>query len=205
MADEKTKDDKTSEQRTLQQKMLEQKEHVSAIVKENYQKIEDKDQKLSYRTRAMVHMAAMGFSRKEISAHFGINPSRVSAVLGSASAKREILRLQDEMFFKNPQRMFMAEVPKAFRQVKKLLHGKQTKDAVKLQAANTVFDRALGKPVQEIKHEGNAIRELFLAMDKRSAGVETVRSGVVDAEFTEVSVETKKSDDPMDNWLDENL
>lgn len=159
---------------------------------------------ITLRHRAICQMAALGFTPKHISEQIGISKERVSAILRSESGKAAVIALQNELFFKDPRKMFLAEVPRAFRKLKKVLHSDETRDSDILKAADMVFDRAMGKPTQEIHHEGSAIRQLFEALDaKNNPKVIEVESKVVDAEFKEVSKEEQK--DEMDQWLDDNL
>ena len=164
----------------------------------------DAEKKLSLRHRAVCQMAAIGFTPVQIAEQIGLSKERVSLILRSTTGRREVEKLQNELFFKDPKRMFLAEVPKAFKKVKKILHSKEARDSEVLKAADMIFDRAMGKPTQEIQHEGSAIRQLFEALDKASnPEVKKVESVVIDAEFKEVKKEEQK--DEIDQWLDENL
>jgi len=189
------------------------KEVVEAKVKTYKEKVEEqvellKEAPVSARVKAVCHMAAIGFNRKEIAVSLGIPEGRVTAVLSSKSAKAQIDKIQHDLFFADPQKMFRTEVPRAFRRIRKVLYGEKTKDGDVLKAADMIFDRALGKPKQEVQHETSSIKQLFEMLDKQnqSSIIEVKPSPVepvVDAEFKEKTDEQPKDD--MDSWLVENL
>ena len=188
--------------KSLQAHLKEKKQETLTNLAEELKKPVDEMTRNAFRIKAMVNMLALGFTKKEIAEQLSIPLSRVNMIFSSESAKKEVQRIQEKFFFVDPQKMFMSKVPRAFREVSKLMEGKKTKEAVKLQAANTIFDRALGKPVQEIKHEGSAIKDLFLALDQRKNAEE---SKTIEATYHEVKEETKTSEEPFDVWLNENL
>lgn len=192
------------------------KDAVEAKVKTYKQKVDEqvaalKDAPVSARVKAVCHMAAIGFNKKEIAVSLGIPENRVGAVLSSKTAKAQIDKIQHDLFFADPQKMFRTEVPRAFRRIRKVLYGEKTKDGDVLKAADMIFDRALGKPKQEVQHETSSIKQLFEMLDKQSqeqSAVIEVKSKplaepIQDAEFKEKQEE--KSKDDIDAWLSENL
>lgn len=191
------------------------KEVVQEKVKTYKEKVDEqvatlKEAPVSARVKAVCHMAAIGFNKKEIAVSLGIPEGRVGAVLSSKSAKAQIDKIQHDLFFADPQKMFRTEVPRAFRRVRKVLYGEKTKDNDVLKAADMIFDRALGKPKQEVQHETSSIKQLFEMLDKQSQeGVvievkpNQTTEQPVDAEFKEKPNEDKKDD--IDSWIMENL
>lgn len=169
------------------------------------QKIEnqpDRAQPMAYRTKAIIHMIAMGFSKKEVAKQMNLSPARIHHILSSSGAKAEIERIQKEFFFTDPQAMFKAMVPKAARTIRKLMIDPAEKGSTRLGAANTVLDRALGKAVQPIEHQGSAIKDLLLALDSNNRKKE-VETEITEAVFKEISNNPQKDD--LENWLDANL
>jgi hypothetical protein len=192
------------------------KEVVEAKVKTYKEKVDEqvaalKDAPTSARVKAVCHMAAIGFNKKEIAVSLGIPENRVGAVLSSKSAKAQIDKIQHDLFFADPQKMFRTEVPRAFRRIRKVLYGEKTKDGDVLKAADMIFDRALGKPKQEVQHETSSIKQLFEMLDKQSQAQsevievksKPVTEQIQDAEFKEKQEEQPKDD--IDAWLSENL
>lgn len=192
------------------------KDVVEAKVKTYKEKVDEqvavlKDAPVSARVKAVCHMAAIGFNKKEIAVSLGIPENRVGAVLSSKTAKAQIDKIQHDLFFADPQKMFRTEVPRAFRRVRKVLYGEKTKDNDVLKAADMIFDRALGKPKQEVQHETSSIKQLFEMLDKQnqeqSQAIEVtakpVQEPIEEAQFKEKQEEQPKDD--IDTWLSENL
>jgi hypothetical protein len=190
------------------------KQVVEQKVKTYKEKVDEqvellKDAPISARVKAVCHMAAIGFNKKEIAVSLGIPEGRVGAVLSSKSAKAQIDKIQHDLFFADPQKMFRTEVPRAFRRIRKVLYGEKTKDGDVLKAADMIFDRALGKPKQEVQHETSSIKQLFEMLDKQNQEttieVKAVKTDqpIEDAQFKEKTEEKPKDD--MDAWLLENL
>lgn len=192
------------------------KEAVQEKVKTYKEKVDEqvavlREAPVSARVKAVCHMAAIGFNKKEIAVSLGIPENRVGAVLSSKSAKAQIDKIQHDLFFADPQKMFRTEVPRAFRRVRKVLYGEKTKDNDVLKAADMIFDRALGKPKQEVAHETSSIKQLFEMLDRQTQNADAIETKskpvdstqVVDAEFKEKTDEQPKDD--IDAWLSENL
>jgi len=194
-----------AENKSHHEKLMDKKYGDAENLKNQINSTKDAAEKQSMRSKAMIHMAALGWTKKQTAEYLGISPARVQAVLGTQSAKQQIFKLQEELFVRDPQKMFLQILPSAVKVAKTVMLSKKTTNSVKVDTAFRFMDRALGKPVQEIKHEGNAIRELFMALDRKNRGEDDVvkKDEPIDAEFKEVESEVKK--DPLDNWLDENL
>jgi predicted transcriptional regulator len=157
----------------------------------------------SKRVLVAIRMIALGFTKRETAQYLGITEARLREITKSKSVQKEIDRISSDLFVQNPQKLFQMALPSAFRKVKKLMQSAQ-KESVQLAAASMIFDRALGKPTQEIKHEGSGIRQLLEALDKKN--VETLQpKDIIEAEFKEVSEQIVEKKDELDQWLDENL
>lgn len=193
------------------------KDVVAAKVKTYKEKVDEqvlalKDAPVSARAKAVCHMAAIGFTNKEIAVSLAIPENRVKAVLGSRSARAMIDKIQHDLFFSDPQKMFRTEVPRAFKRIRKVLYGEKTKDGDVLKAADMIFDRALGKPKQEVQHEASSIRQLFEMLDKQNDAAQkptiieakVVNQDIQDAEIVEVNSETEPKDD-IEKWIKDNL
>ena len=190
--------------RSHHEKMMDHKYEVAEDVRNKLAAVADPDAKSSIRTHAIIRAAAVGWGTKDIAQFVGLTPNRVSKILSSQSAKQAIYAIQEQMFTKDPQKMFMEILPESFRTARKVMRDKKTTQAVKVDTAFRFMERALGKPVQQVEHSGNAIRELFTALDKLNRGESNVekKDNIVDAEFKELKQEKK---DSMDEWLDDNL
>lgn len=118
--------------------------------------------------RMIILMAAYGHEVKEIAEKLQVKDSRVRMILKSESAQNEIVRMQDEMYA-DSDRAFKRLLPKAIKTTAEIMESGSEKGATRLMAANVVMDRVLGKPVQQINHEGGALRELYERLDAKKA------------------------------------
>lgn len=131
-----------------------------------------------HRLRAVIYLSAWGMDPTEISSKLGMDLKWVKNTLKSKSVQAEVHKVQDELFMKNPEKIFQKLLPKAIRTTHKILRSSLEKGSTRLAAANMIMDRALGKPTQEIKHEGSMIRSLIEQMDRMNNGpiIETTKS-----------------------------
>lgn len=189
--------------KTWQEKIAERRKEIKDSV-ETMKDLPERVKPMSVRTSAMIRMAAIGYTKKQIAKDLNLSETRVYHILSSSGAKREIERIQNEFFFNEPQKAFKARLPKAFKAIDRLLSPK-AKESSQLLASKEVFDRAMGKSVQPVEHTGSAIKELLMAMDKKNRQEEAIEAGfdIVDAEFREVKTEEKK--DEFDLLLDKIL
>lgn len=118
-----------------------------------------------FRLRAVYHLAALGLSPLEIERQINIPTARIKRMLSGPTAKMEVARLQDALFMRDSKKVFMAMLPKATTTVFKLMKDKNEKGSTRLEAAKTLMDRALGKPLQQIEQTGNGIKELYEQLD----------------------------------------
>lgn len=168
-----------------------------------------KDREFSYRQKAILHLAAVAATPKEISEHLGIPRSTVTQILNAVSAKEEIERIQAEIFGFDQAKVFKSILPKAVNVALGIMMDENAKEAIKADVAFKFMDRALGKPVQEIKQETAGLREIFEKLDQIQKGRSEDTENPIDAEFSEVKQEHKdgKQDnmDAVDKWVEENL
>jgi hypothetical protein len=186
------------------QDALKEKREESLRKIEEINKLPDRAKPMAFRTRAIIHMTAMGVTKKEIARQMNLSEARIHHILSSESAKKEVERIQHEWFFQDPQKMFRAMVPKAAKRLNKLI-SKEEKGSTQLGAIGMVLDRALGKAVQPVEVGGSAIKELLMALDKNNRPKEDKpgSTDIVEAEYKEIQPTQTKDD--MDSWLDENL
>lgn len=142
-----------------------------------------------YRARLICYLKAIGFKNKDIANAISGTSEEVGRVLKSQSAQAEIERVQQEIFVKEPAKMFETILPQAVRIAVNAMMNKKTKASVRVDAAFKFMDRALGKPTQHVEHEHNLVKELITKLD---AVTEPERP--VDAEFFEVN-EKDESDE----------
>ena len=172
--------------------------------KENLSKLSENT---SFRTKAVIHMAAMGYSTKQIAAQMNVTASRISNILNSTGAKAEVERIQQEMFYNGPKEAFKAMLPKAVKTVRRLMN-KDEKGSVQLGAAKEVFERSWGKAVQPVEVGGSAIKDLLMALDSNRRKIEDKPSNgdAIEADFRELPKdESSPPKDELDSWLDDHF
>lgn len=167
----------------------------------NTPKLRERD--FSFRYKAALHLAAVGGSAKEISEALDIGVATIRKLLGSESAKEEINRIQFEIFQKDPQRIFRNILPKAVNTAYGIMMDEKSKEAIRVDAAFKFMDRALGKPVQEIKQETTGLKDIFDRLDAIEKG-KHVKSDIVDAEVVETKPVEEEGDE-LDAWMKNNL
>jgi hypothetical protein len=166
-----------------------------------------RDRDFDYKQKAILHLAAVAATPKEISAHLDLPLATVKQILGSISAREEIERIQMDIFGFDQAKIFKSILPKAVNVALGIMMDENAKEAIKADVAFKFMDRALGKPVQEIKQESGGLKELFEKLDQIQKGIP--KGATIDADFVEVKEEQKdkKQDilDPIDKWAEENL
>lgn len=167
----------------------------------NTPKLKERD--FSFRYKAALHLAAVGGTAKEISEALDIGVQTIRKLLSSESAKEEIHRIQFEIFQKDPQRIFRNILPKAVNTAYGIMLDEKAKEAIRVDAAFRFMDRALGKPVQEIKQETSGLKDVFDrldALEKKKAAGEDISDAVIVA-----ATPVEDSSDPLDDWMKKNL
>lgn len=164
----------------------------------------------SSQKKAMCHLAALGYNKSEIARNLGLNNSTVSVFLKATSVKKEIARIQTQFWSRDNKKLFQTMLPRAVTTVYNLMCSRKVKDQTRLDAAKTLLDRALGKPVQEIEHSGNLISQVLTELDKTQQATEIKSEVIEDAQIIEsedkkVDPETEDGRDKVDTWIDENL
>jgi hypothetical protein len=125
-------------------------------------------QRIRPRTMKIIWMMAQGVPHKKIAAEVGISYQRIKAITGSKAIMNEVQKVQYKLYGENPQRRFAALLPKAISVAESIMDNEKAKDSTRLAAAETIMDRALGKPAQsvEVNHNTN-IKLLFEMLDKK--------------------------------------
>lgn len=163
----------------------------------------------AYRVRAMLYLAALGQSPRQIAYQLNCSDARVRQVLKSQSAQKEIERIQSELFLAQPQKMFNKILPGAVRTAERIMKDKTQKGSTRADVAFKFMDRALGKPKQEIEHSGSPVRQLFDQLDllqKRQAEMAAKTPTQVWRESSESVVEAEvvaKKEEKLDPNQDE--
>lgn len=156
----------------------------------------------------IIYLAASGLTNTKIAEELGMHPNSISNVLGEERIQFELRKLRHKLFGKDVQRKFRDMVPAAQELTESILTNPNLKPGLRFNAAQEVFDRALGKPKQTIEHEGSMIKRIFEKLDSED---ESSTIDVTPKETPEpVSVISNPNEDPpavdpIDKWAAENL
>lgn len=167
------------------------------------------------RMTLVAHFAAVGQRPKEIAARTGISIDEVHTHLNTESVQREIRALQHEYFGRDPMQRFKTLINDAADILEDTMKDKHVKTSVRVQAADKILDRALGKPKQIFNLEGNLIRRVYETLDGKKVEdvvVEPGSSNVRDVEALTVqkaaevaaNPTTPPASDPsshVDDWV----
>lgn len=158
----------------------------------------------------IAYLAVRGLGVKEIAEAVSMSDGQVRVILDSERMKFEIKHLQYKLIGQDVQKRFKSMVPAAIDILEEVMQDESSKPATKLDAAKEVMDRALGKPQQNIKHEGSLIRELFEKMDGKTIDVKTVHETVIPEDKPLGPIATVREEqippkDDVDEWASKNL
>lgn len=169
------------------------------------------------RMTLVCHFAAVGLRPKEIAASIeGMTVDEVRDHLQVEAVQKEIRALQHQYFGGDPMRRFKAMVNDAADILEDAMKDKHVKTSVRVQAADKILDRALGKPKQFLSVEGNLIRRVYETLDGKKVDEVAIEPGnpnVRDveavtvqkaAEVASATVATPTEPDPsrhVDDWV----
>lgn len=162
--------------------------------------------RLLNRTRAVIYLAALGLSPRQISDQLMIKVDRIRPLFKSKSFQAEVARVQEEIFLTDPKKMFMKILPEAVGTARRIMKSKREKGSTRANVAFGFMDRALGKVPQTVNHEGSLVREMIDLIQRggRAVSIDIETTGVHPGEIQPKAEETKEKD-PIDLWAEENL
>ena len=99
------------------------------------------------------YMAIAGKTNKEIAKHLDISPAIVSSVLRQPWARKFITEEARAMAGGEVMDMLKGEAGKSVKTLIELRDDGNVLPSTRLQAANAILDRALGKPAQQVVNE----------------------------------------------------
>jgi hypothetical protein len=165
--------------------------------------------KLQPKHELIAYQMVAGTDRAKICAEFGYTASRLSVIANSPRFKEFIKELQDKLFRHDFKERFNTLGHAAIDTVNEIMIKPTAKDTDRLHAANTILDRALGKPTQHHEHTGSVMRKILEQMDQiRKAaqnGYSEQNSDIINV--TPVSSETsgENARDKHDAWVKQKL
>lgn len=147
----------------------------------------------SHRHELLVHLAASGLTNNAIAKELEMTPSRISIILTQPEIKNKIRKVQDTLWGENATARFEKLIPAAIDTLEDITKNKQEKSSTRVSAANSLLDRALGKPQQTIDVTGNLLGEVVSKLDKLR---------IVEGQASDVT-ELEKDKDKLDTFLEE--
>lgn len=166
----------------------------------------------SSKQQVITYLAAEGKSVKEISEALGMSKANVQTVLSDERVAFDIKHLRFKLHGKGVKEKFNDLLPAAQETLTSILNddNPNVKINLKFQAAQEVFDRALGKPKQTVEVEGSLLRAVFEKLNDP-------RASTLDGEIVHDAIpvlanpekkeepENPNSASPMDEWLSKNM
>lgn len=146
--------------------------------------------------RAMAHYAAIGYPDRVIAKQLRVPTTIVTKILSSEQMKKEVLRMQDELYRHDYQKIFQRILPVAVNTAFKVMTSKKTKENVRVEAAFKFMDRALGKPKETVENKTTLVSEVMEVIAKKAQ-----EQKPIDAEFAPVEKSESVQDDPLEAFL----
>jgi hypothetical protein len=177
-------------------------------------------QELNHLHNAICHMAATGAKGRAIAEQLQCSEALVSRVVNSDAGKLAIRHYQHTIFGKDAKKRFENILPRAIETAEEIMSNPNTKDALRLRAAQGFMDRACGKATQHVEVGGSMIRSLIELIDSSRGGAPTRESAIdvtpagtsiVERVNPNVTERTDREEnpnfapDPVDDWVAENM
>ena len=158
-----------------------------------------------------IYLAAEGKNTAQMAEMLNVNSSTVHQWLKDDRFQFEVKLLRHKIHGKGIQKRFEDMLPKAQDVTEEIITNPNIKPQLKFQAAQEVFDRALGKPKQTIEHQSNILRTIYERLDQnpemtiditpQEQQLKTLPEPQKTIELNPNTIEL----DPIDKWANENL
>ncbi len=126
---------------------------------------------LNPRHRLVAYMAAWGARNTEIARALNLTESTVSLLLGDRDVAYAVKEIQDRSWEKHLKSRLESLVPEAIQTMVSIMRDEGSRAATRLDAARSILDRSLGKPLQQVEiEEKRGLREILEYLDKVRAG-----------------------------------
>lgn len=163
-----------------------------------------------FKSHPACYLAAFGMRATDIAKELSISVQKIQMLLNKDHIKVEVKDLERRYASSNIKAKIQALLPESVEVLEKIMMNEGAKYADRINAANIIQDRGLGKPKQEVDVGISLIREVFEKMDQRSLKREKpsdfviIDSTVNFKEETEVRM-LEAPKDSVDTWIDQNL
>ncbi len=153
----------------------------------------------------LIYLASRGLDRNEIAAAMGKTGRWVDESFRKDIVKSRVGKYTNKILKSLVKRRISNIADKAVDKLENLIDNDGTKDAVRLNAINSVLDRTLGRAEQKVSHEGNLIKKLYEEIKDERIKKETTRTiDVANADIQEAEIVESKEASQIDVWLNKN-
>lgn len=122
---------------------------------------------LSHRHMLIAHLLALGYSHKDIARATNIGQGRLSTISGSEIMKNAVKQIREiELQGMGVEQKLGQLTSQAMRIYEAALFNPEISIKYKLQAADSVLDRKLGRPQQRVEVGGSLLGEFFNLLKK---------------------------------------
>lgn len=171
------------------------------------QLVEKDSGSLSGRESIIAYMSAWGMTDREMSESLEMARQNVTETRNRDHVKKQIAAIKQRIFERDPKRMLKEYLPRAIITATEIMTDPLVKPGVRLNAAQDIMDRNLGKAAQKIEVEHTNLRALMEKLDRHEIDgslpdVLAESRDVTDAEVVTAPVEEK---DLADRWAEEHL
>ena len=129
--------------------------------------------------RLMIYCNAKGMTAREIGEQMGYDPLYVAAVLRQPWARQKIVELLHEVGQSMVDHFLKNEISPSLEVLREVRDNKVAKDAARIAAANSILDRALGKPTVRVETD-NTNRQVPADVVRLDAEIASVRKQLAD-------------------------
>lgn len=174
--------------------------------------LEDKNGEITEKTpqgrhSVVAYMVAWGMTDREISESLGISKQAVNVAKNVPHVKKTIAEIKQRIFERDPKRMLKEYLPKAVQTAADIMTDNSVKPGVRLNAAQDIMDRNLGKAAQKLDIDSSNLRTLMEKLDRHQ----------VAGSMPDILAESRNVADPIgekkepeekdlaDTWAEEHL
>lgn len=129
--------------------------------------------KLSYQHMWIAHLFALGLRNNEVVIRSGFTDAWVSTLKADPLMETMIEQERQRLYANDPEATLRLSLPKALRAYDEILDDPQASAKLRLSAANSVWDRTMGKPIQRLETADTTVSDLFKTLSQMASVRET--------------------------------
>ena len=136
--------------------------------------------------------------------NLGCSDAHITGAMKSPLVKEKVKEIQEKIWGRDPKKWIESILPDAIKTAMEIMQDENQKGSVRLQAAETFMDRAMGKATQKLEVNDSTMRKVIEKLDNLES---LKKQGLIDEkDIIEAEiVETKDApSDEVDKWVREN-